>query len=94
MPETALVLPVLAILLPGVLAYWFGRKAGGIWPGVILACAAIGWGGWLVYQSAGAAADDAGAVNRIMTAFTLAAPAAMSALVGTGFARLRKARAT
>ena len=88
MPETALVLPVLAILLPGVLAYRLGREAGRIWPGVILACAAIGWGGWLVYQSAGAAANDAKA------AFTLAAPAAMSALVGTGFARLRKARAT
>jgi hypothetical protein len=91
MPET-LILPILALLLPGVLAFWLGRKAGRIWPGIILACAAIGWGGWLVYQAAGAASDDAVAVNRIMTAFGLAAPAAMSALVGMAFARFRTAR--
>ena len=91
MPET-LILPILALLLPGALAYWLGRKVGGVWPGILLACAAISWGGWLVYQSAGAAADDAAAVTRTLTAFTLAAPAAMSALVGMAFARFRMAR--
>ncbi len=89
MPET-LALPILALLLPGLLAYWLGRKAGRIWPGLLLACFAIGWDGWLVYQAAGQAPDDAAAVNRILADFTLAAPAAMSALVGMGFARFRR----
>ena len=91
MPET-LVLPTLAILLPGVLAYVLGHKAGRIWPGIILACAAIGWGGWLVYRSAAAAAAVAEAAPRTLAAFTLAAAAAMSALVGMAFARFRTAR--
>ena len=91
MPE-ALVLPVLAILLPGLLAFFLGRKAGRVWPGIILTCFAVGWGGWLVYQAAGASHDDADAVNQVLTAFTLAAPAAISALVGMAFAHMRKPR--
>lgn len=86
-------LMIAALLLPGAVAYWLGRKAGRSWPGVILACGAMGWGGWLVYRSLGAAAGDAAAVNQILTAFALAAPAALSALVGMGFERMRRARA-
>jgi len=92
MPETTLVLPILAILLPGVLVYWLVRKAGRIWRGIILACFTIGRGGWLVRRSAGAAADDAKASPRTLAVFTLAAPAAMSALAGMAFARFRAAR--
>lgn len=92
MPET-LALPVLAVLLPGIAAYALGRMAGRIWPGIILVCFAVGWGGRLLYQASGAAHDDAAAVNQILAAFTLAAPAAMSALVGTVLAHMRKPKA-
>lgn len=92
MPDT-LVLPVLAILVPGVVAYVLGRMAGRIWPGITLLCFAVGWGGRLVYQASGAAHDDAAAVNQVMTAFTLAGPAALSALVGTVLAHMRKPKA-
>jgi len=96
MPETTLILPILAILLPGVLVYWLGRKAGRIWPGIILDRLAIGRAGWLVHRSAGAAAgaaaDGAKAAPRTLAVFTLAAPAAMSALAGIAFARFRAAQ--
>lgn len=90
MPEIP-ALPVLAMLLPGVAAYVLGRMAGKAWPGIILACLAVGWGGRLLYQASGAAHDDAAAVNQILAAFTLAAPAAISALVGMTLA-LRQGR--
>jgi hypothetical protein len=92
MPDS-LVLPALAILLPGLAAYVLGRVARSVWPGIILACLALGWGGRLMYQASGAAHDDGAAVIQVLAAFALAAPAALSALVGMAFAWMRKSKA-
>ena len=92
MPDS-LVLPALAILLPGLAAYVLGRVARSVWPGIILACLALGWGGRLMYQAYGAAHDDGAAVIQILAAFTLAAPAAMAAMVGMAMAWMRKSKA-
>lgn len=90
MPDALVLLPLLALTLPGILAYLLGRRFQSHWPGLILAALALGSGAILLWQAAGSEASEAGATNRVLAAFALSFPALISAAVGGVFAHLRR----
>lgn len=85
MPEM-LALPVLAILLPGLVAYVLGRAFKSVWPGLILVLVALGTGMYFMSQASGAAWNDGAALNNLFAAFGLSLPALISALAGGALA--------
>ena len=81
-------LPVAALLVPGIVAFVIGRRGGRARPGLTIAAVFAVLALWEVSKASGAAHDDATAMNRVLLAAMIWAPAAASALAGAVAARM------
>lgn len=85
-----ILIPLVSLTLPGLVAFFLGRRLGSVWPGVVLALAALGSGMVFLSQASGASWSDGAAVNAVFAAFGISLPALVSALVGGALARARR----
>ncbi|HMS93782.1 MAG TPA: hypothetical protein PKA03_00895 [Tabrizicola sp.] len=90
MTDPMILIPVIALTVPGILAYGFGRALRSLWPGLILTLAALGSGMFFMSQAAGAQWNDGGAVNNLFAAFGISLPALVSVLIGGALAYVRQ----
>lgn len=90
MPDTLVLIPVVALTLPGIVAYVLGRRFKSIWPGLALAMFALASGAFFLSQAAGSGWNDSAATNHVLAAFGLSFPALISAAIGGTFAHMRR----
>lgn len=81
-------LPLVALLVPGLAAFLLSRRRGRAAAGLVLAAVFAGLALWDLAGASGAAHDDAAAVNRVLRALLIWAPAVVSALAGSLAGRL------
>lgn len=90
MPDPMILIPLVSLTLPGLIAFVLGRVRKSVWPGVVLAVAALGSGMFFMSRASGASWDDGAAVNSVFAAFGISLPALVSALVGGALSRARR----
>lgn len=89
MPDPMILYPALALILPGFVAYWLGRRFRNVWPGSILGLVFLGSGIFFLSRASGASWSDGSATQYVMAAFGLSFPALISAAIGGTFAYLQ-----
>lgn len=89
MPDTLVIYPVVALVLPGTVAYGLGSVFKSIWPGLALPLIALASGTYFLSQASGSSWNDEAATNYVLAAFGLSFPALISAVVGGTFAHMR-----
>lgn len=92
MPDILIIIPVAAMVLPGLLTFGLVYALKSLWPAVVLGLVGLGSGLFFLSRASGADWDDGGALNNLVAFFGVSVPALVSVLIGGALAYRRSAK--